>query len=989
MGRRSSRSKASTHSSMRPIGLIAVASVTVFLAGTYVLLIDAPTRSFVATYADYVPIEDPHAKLRGDSFVDDLSQDAFIGVSDYPLKVRDGLISSLRALGRRIEPFSDRALSCTSHKKLQGTECIFRETEKSHISDIIEDSGIFDSSDDYAPVLTTYPTMKPDRLSHAVSLMPPDKKQSLYQIDHHLYFATRFTNPENARFVFVARLSDSYAQSLIQDACRNDSAVSFALMIPGDGTLTTMCHSSSQLYLSKSTDILPFGLEFTYRNSPVTWHNKSNPFPVVQVLPVDPKRDGRAIPDSRTSLLVLFSILGIEFFLSITALLYACRLKKRMSENDKASIDPRRVLVNLHEATNEILALRTLNSMLRFSDSDQHNKKIHRSISANISNFVSFVDNLSISLSDGAEFRLRETDFDLYDFLSEILEIYRLQAENKGLDFISEIEVDHPSIWHGDPDSLRQVISNIVGNAIKYTEHGAIEVRAKINDIDETLVIEVDDTGQGIDPSDVERIFQPFIRGDNTDQAVSGLGVGLYVCKMIADAMDGSITCQHLPDGGTRFTFSGRLRSCALPLTSEPFKDLVAVIGAEQGDARTDLVQALRKVGMMVDAADDSFTLGAVCERAKYLWKRLDVVVISETLPAEGAIEALARLEALDAVKDAIVLFVGSASEIDDRSKVKTFRTLSIPSSSPTQDILRLISNSLSINKQITLSVPDNGESSQHNRRILLVEDNPINVALIKQFLDRKCWTVISVSSGEEALDQLEKSRFDVVLMDLRLPGMSGCETTIKIREMPGLEISAVIGITAHRIDDVLKECSAAGMVTVISKTTGLTKLPEAIENAFLMKSFKTIAAKPIPLVEKDEHHNSENLIPNFDLSRFLEFRQNLGDKEARSVVSELFNDLPDILVELRRNLSQGDLRSAYGLIHRNLPVLYSIGAFPLYDFLFEIEEICRNNETQRIVESIRLCDQAIGIVKPYRDTIELSGWLPIAAGGEGKKSLH
>ncbi|NHN93782.1 hybrid sensor histidine kinase/response regulator [Acetobacter sicerae] len=923
----------------------------------------------------------PKTKIINNIVIDNFEKNSTAqNIRNYFEPVISRINTDIFLLDSRIKSLSDSAIACIGYSKLRATECILRSTENSQVSTLIGESGIFNIQDRYLPVISTYPTKGDDRLTKIIHLSGNRKGPFLAQLEGHLYYFRPYTSIEAQKYAFFTQVSDEYTKELLSNYCIHKHGFTISVGIIGDGSvLSGYCEVPPDNLLLKRTE-LSLGLNISFLIPTVKINHKDIvSFPPEKSYLSPMESDTPAENHRKNSQYTIWILLVLESITGFLSLYFSYSMKRYLEKKEKNSIDSNRVLVNLHETSNEILTLRTLNSMLRFSDSDHHNKKIHNLISSNIDNFLSFIDNLNISLSNKAEISLKDADFNVFNFFKEVIEIFRLQAENKGLNFSSFIQIEPLSIWRGDTDSLRQVISNILGNAIKYTENGSVEIKVSVDKNDGMLTVEVDDTGRGVVQDDLQKIFHPFVRGENVDSNVSGLGVGLYVCKMIADAMSGSIKCQQLESGGTRFTFIGFLGKSKTPLSSEPFKGLVAVIGCEQGDTRTDLVQVLREAGMLVDVADDSFTLGAVCERAKYLWNRLDVVVISETLPAQGAKETMSRLASVDAIKGAIICFMESASEIDGFSDSYPYKTVRIPALSSTQDILRLISINLEETSEVVLSVPVVDDTNlRFNRRILLVEDNPINVTLIKQYIDRKEWSVITVSSGEDAIHQMEKNKFDLVLMDLRLPGISGCETTRRILELHGHTISAVVGITAHRTEDVYKECSDAGMMTVISKTKGLPKLPEAIETAFLMSRLKPTVTPQPSLDRPASLLLDPNLRNTFDLSMFLEFRQALGDEEARKILSGLFNELPGIIDEVKNYIDSENLNAAYNLIHGNLPIIYSIGGFPLYDYLFEIEEICSSEDHLRKYEAIELCAKAVSILEPYYNTIEAIGWAPM-----------
>ncbi len=450
-------------------------------------------------------------------------------------------------------------------------------------------------------------------------------------------------------------------------------------------------------------------------------------------------------------------------------------------------------------------------------------------------------DILDYSKIEAGRVDISEGPLDLRGALESVCELLSPRAFEKGLEIVAEVDPQVPLRLKGDDTRIRQVLINLAGNAIKFTETGGVVLRACLDTYSYTddiahVVIEVEDTGIGIEPADVEAIFEEFAQADQSHaRRYEGTGLGLAISRHLVTAMGGTIEVESAPGRGSLFRVSLPLAAVepALP-RRETLKGLRIVMLEDRTVLAASLAKSARLAGADVRLAPTVELLIETIQDAP-----ADILVCPiDTAEGPGA-EIVARARAFAPGIDAIVLL-----RPQDRDRLAAllgqdgnptmfprifdgYLVRPVRASSLLARLEALMGDvkpvRQSLRHEAAAEEEEPGVSPQWNTRlsVLVVEDNDINALLTRTLLERDGHRVVLARHGQQALDVLDQEgdAVDIVLMDLHMPGMDGFEATRRVRALADARSSLpVIALTANAMADDRHTCLAAGMDDYLSK---------------------------------------------------------------------------------------------------------------------------------------------------------------------------
>ncbi len=452
-------------------------------------------------------------------------------------------------------------------------------------------------------------------------------------------------------------------------------------------------------------------------------------------------------------------------------------------------------------------------------------------------------DVLDLSKIEAERLELEDVEFNLRDLLYESVAATAFQASIKGLELIVDCFPEVPFLIGGDPGRTRQIIMNLVGNAIKFTHEGWVHLRvthALGEDDDLTLAIEVEDTGIGIPADRLERLFQSFSQVDSsTTRLYGGSGLGLSIVKKLVGIMGGEVRVRSRVGGGSCFSASLRVRAVE---NQPPWPTLGdnrrVLIVDDLAPSRSSFARKLAKFGFAtVEAASVAEAL-AILERGP----SFDLVIADELMPERGGRDLLAYVRTRP--RFAHVPFVlltlfstapppGLDSHTPDANCMKPLRGAAL---------LNLLETVLPggaehgtvLPPAISEAVPLPARRTFPGAKILLVEDNPVNQRVAQHMLQKLSAQVTIANNGAEALQRLDTFPFDAVLMDCQMPLMDGFTATRHIRESErsrgdGRRIP-IIALTANVMREDRGLCIEAGMDAHLGKPMEMTQLANCLE---------------------------------------------------------------------------------------------------------------------------------------------------------------
>lgn len=441
---------------------------------------------------------------------------------------------------------------------------------------------------------------------------------------------------------------------------------------------------------------------------------------------------------------------------------------------------------------------------------------------------------LDLSRIEAGKLMLEAKKFDLRELLEDVIYMLGSMASQKGLHLSLLLPSNLPTALIGDPLRLSQIFNNLVGNAIKFTDHGEITVGAAILEVrPETAFIrfEVRDTGIGITEKDQKIIFNAFTQADGSDtRRFSGSGLGLSICKDLCELMGGSIEVSSEKGIGSTFRFTARfqlqtddLQRIGNQADGTDRRNVLLLDGNDT--SRAILLSQLSHAGMRVEGARHAVEALTIARRASDHGNAFDVVVIDATVePDEGVqLADVLRTEPGYGSSNIVMLMLPGQTITGPNSEwLQSLRKPVLPEalidcindrgSPPAGDAIPPASTA-------TCAAPSHAQKSERCRA-LIVEDNAINRMVAVGILENLGWTVETADNGMEALALYERRRFDVIFMDCQMPKMDGFDTTMEIRRREaGARIhTPIIALTASVDSGYRDRCLNAGMDEFVTK---------------------------------------------------------------------------------------------------------------------------------------------------------------------------
>jgi signal transduction histidine kinase/DNA-binding response OmpR family regulator/HAMP domain-containing protein len=451
-------------------------------------------------------------------------------------------------------------------------------------------------------------------------------------------------------------------------------------------------------------------------------------------------------------------------------------------------------------------------------------------------------DILDFSKIEAGRLDIEATDFKLDDVISSVTMLTAQKAHDKGLEFLAHVAPGVPDHLLGDPLRLGQILTNLVNNAVKFTERG--EIRLNIELMERTgekvqLKCSVRDTGIGMTPEQSAKLFQPFTQADmSTTRKHGGTGLGLTICRRLVELMGGRIWLESEPGAGTTFFFTAWLGVAAATGTGrivpEKLARLRVLVVDDNAAAREIMQEPLSAVAGRVDAvASGKEAIAAIQERDAT--DPYDLVFMDWRMPGMDGLQASRYIKSDETLRHrpAIVLVTAygreEVREEAERLQLDGFLLKPVTKSMIVDTLVNVFVDG---GEDLRGSVEGERASRLRGARVLVTEDNEINQQIAVELLEGAGVTVTVANNGREAVEMLSgpgQPPFDVVLMDLQMPEMDGYQATAKLRSDARLAALPIIAMTAHATVEERQRCLAAGMNDHVAKPIDPAALFEAV----------------------------------------------------------------------------------------------------------------------------------------------------------------
>ncbi|MFV0387213.1 MAG: response regulator [Pyrinomonadaceae bacterium] len=580
-------------------------------------------------------------------------------------------------------------------------------------------------------------------------------------------------------------------------------------------------------------------------------------------------------------------------------------------------------------------------------------------------------DILDFSKMEAGKLYIENVSFQLRGLVESILDLFVEPARRKKIEIGLYVHNDVPDNLHGDPRRLRQVLTNLIANAVKFTEHGEIIVKVGLDSqADESgtlkLRFDVNDTGIGIPENVQTSLFDPFTQADNSIQRkYGGTGLGLAISKQIVEIMDGEIGVESSVNEGANFWFTAGFQSQESGKYSDYYIDelrnLRVLFAAANDTTRNMMLQQAKWVGILADEVSSAEIAVRRLSEALKNNEPFDVIVIDEKLTDKAGLEFAEEFKADKRFRKTKTLFISSVNEHRKMIRARKFgidsyifKPIKISDlysaladlSTVTKDGLAYpkgeitkveFNNKLGI---IEEDFPVNGDKTSIN--ILVAEDNLLNQKVISNQIANLGYSVDIVSNGEEALEILKFKDYSLILMDCEMPVMDGLQATMEIRKRTKGNDLPIIAITAHALEGDREKCLSAGMDDYITKPTKQAELGNLIHR-WLMR-FKTSEPATIHHLDFVDDKEERSIY-----NRIGELADDCGSDVAMDCIDLFKNDVAKSIVRLQSAIETLNMEAIEHEAHKLKGGTSNMGATRLPELCSEIMISARNNHTDVI----------------------------------------
>ncbi len=545
-------------------------------------------------------------------------------------------------------------------------------------------------------------------------------------------------------------------------------------------------------------------------------------------------------------------------------------------------------------------------------------------------------DILDFSKLDAGKMQLEQIEFDPRQVVEDVVDLFAVQAHQKGLELGSLIDAAVAPRVMGDPKRLRQVIANLIGNAVKFTHSGEVSVRCAPLAEGDRLRFEVVDSGIGIEPAMRSRLFESFVQADpSTTRKYGGTGLGLAISRQLVGLQGGEIGVDSVPGQGSRFWFEVPLPALAAALPpAEPLPAWKVLVVEEAGIVSDFLGHVLAAWGLACTPARTTEAALAVLREARKSGAGFDLAVLDAAFAMAGGGELTRRIRAdtsLAGLHVVVMDKLGADAGAEEAAQWDADAYLAKPLRS---DRLLECLAALARNAPEPAVEQAVGERQSISCRVLVVEDNRTNQAVAVGMLSMLGCVSRIAAGGAEALEMLRGEDFDMVLMDCNMPGMDGYETTAHAR---ALEEDAggrlpIVAMTANTRQVDVEKCLAAGMDDHLGKPLTLEALADKIQRWTRHDLSARIAAAAAR--QAGEHDAGEAV----DREALGKLRQAMGNALGEAI-QPFLEDAPQSLIELERALHEGHAEMARQRAHALRGSAGNMGALRFAGLAREIEE--------------------------------------------------